>query len=101
MILASISAINPLLLKAVNITIGRINPNNRAVEIRTNLFLAECSNTNAKEVNNIIVKEGGTKIVEIILAVFIEILLFNLIIHNLMNPRFMLQFHIPLSVPDT
>ena len=77
------SAINPLLLKAVNITMGRINPNSRAVEIRMNIFRTECSKTNANKVNKMIVKEGGTNNVEIILAVFIESVLFNLIMYNI------------------
>lgn len=88
MIFASMSAIKPRFLKAANIITGSINPNTSAAEIRINLLNAELSSVNAKIVKIIIVKEGGTKSIEIILAVFTEIRFFNLILGNVINPLF-------------
>ena len=78
-ILASMSAINPFFLNAANIMTGSMNPNTSDVEIRINLLNADCSSVKAKIVKIIIVKEGGTKSIEIILAAFFVIRFFNLI----------------------
>lgn len=69
---ASISAIKPFLLNAMNISIGKINPNIITVESRINLLAVTCSSVKANIVKIIIVKDGGTKSVEIILANFME-----------------------------
>lgn len=87
MIFASMSAINPRFLKTANIITGSINPNTRAADIRMNLLKAVLSSANAKIVKIIIVKEGGTKRIEIILAVFTDISFFKLMLGNVINPR--------------
>ncbi len=58
-----------------------MNPNTNAVETRINLFNAVCSRVNAKIVKTIIVNDGGTKSMEIILAAFFEKISVNLVMN--------------------
>ena len=51
---------------------GKMNPNTNAVKIKTKRFNKVGSSLKAKIEKTIIVKEGGTNSVDIILAVFIE-----------------------------
>ncbi len=61
---------------------GKMNPNTNAVKIKTKRFNEVGSSLKAKIVKTIIVKEGGTNSVDMILAVFIENRLVNFELFN-------------------
>lgn len=80
---ASKSTSLPRFLREKNNMIGAVNPNIKATEIVITCFNISDSSINAKSVKTIIVKEGGTKRIEIIRAsLFISFDMLNLFQHH-------------------
>ena len=84
------SAINPLFRNIANIVTGKMNPKISEVNMRMTLWYTVSSKWMANIMKMIIVKEGGTKRVDTILAVFREMLL-----------KFIQRFHSLLSAQGT